>query len=385
MQLKPYFIGLISGTSVDAIDAGIWHFGQGTCEQIAKLEAPIGPKIREHVLRLSTTGQCTLSEIGELDTAMGHLFANAAKELIAKSNISKDQITAIGSHGQTIWHQPSGQFPFTMQVGCPNVIAQVTGLPVIADFRRADIALGGQGAPLAPAFHQWAFKSDSTPRAVVNVGGIANLTYLNPKSDKVIGYDTGPANGLMDAWCEKHTLAPYDKDGHLAQQGEVILPLLNRLLKDPYFAKPFPKSTGKESFNLTWLEPFLSPSYSVEDVQATLMALTVTTIADAAKAHMQSGELYVCGGGAFNGALMQALAEHLGDKFSVETTQALGVCPNWVESACFAWLARQRILCEPIKLSSITGAKANTCLGAAYLPTPKLGGKSITVEIGEVG
>lgn len=378
MKMNPYFIGLMSGTSVDAIDAGLWHIDNNQCQLVSKLEASIGPKIREHIIKLSTSGQCTLNEVGQLDTALGQLFANAVNELMTKSNINKSEVTAIGSHGQTLWHQPNGQFPFTMQVGDPNIISQQTKLPVIADFRRADMAHGGQGAPLAPAFHQWAFRSAEVNRAIVNIGGISNITYLDKnKRAKVLGYDTGPGNGLMDAWCEKHTLSPFDKDGVMASQGEVLLPLLNRLQKDAYFTKSFPKSTGKESFNLKWLEPFLSEKYLPEDVQATLLALTAHTISDAVKKHMSEGELYVCGGGAFNPVLMNALMELLSPTIQVDTTQSLGVCPNWVESACFAWLARQRILCHPIELSSITGATTNTCLGAAYMPTPIEVGKSL--------
>ncbi len=373
MMSKNYVIGLLSGTSVDAIDAGLWSFDASGAQLVSRLEAPIGPKIKKHILSLSVHGKCTLKELGQLDTAMANLFANAANALIKKSKVPKNQILAIGSHGQTLWHEPSIELPFTMQIGDPNIIAQKTQIPVIADFRRADIALGGQGAPLAPAFHHWAFKDSTVDRMIVNIGGIANISFL-PKDPSLpyLGYDTGPGNCLMDQWCLEHRSKAYDHNGDFANQGKSNNALLNALLEDPYFKKGPPKSTGKESFNLDWLKTYLhqSPDIKAADVQATLLSLTSRTIVNAIKQHVNRSQVYICGGGSHNNRLMAQLKKDLGTSYELNSLEKLGMSPDWVESGCFAWLALQRLQNKPVEISQVTGAKRNTLLGASYFPDP---------------
>lgn len=365
------YIGLLSGTSIDSIDAGLWSFSKDrTAELVYSINHPIESSLRDSLLNLSHQGQCSLIELGSLDHRLGCLFAQACQTLIEKSGISKSKIQAIGSHGQTIWHEPHSERPFTLQIGDPNIIAQTTGLMTIADFRRADMALGGQGAPLVPAFHHWLFHSSKVDRILVNIGGIANISILKKEQNQaVLGYDTGPGNCLLDSWTLQHWNKPFDQDGQLAMQGTSHASLLEGLLKAPFFAKSFPKSTGRETFNLTWLEPYLEGFHgSPADVLATLVDLTTKPISQAIQHHVDSAEVYVCGGGTHNPALMQSLQKHLGPHFNIMSIETLGMSPDWIESACFAWLAKQRYENQAIPLRKITGSVKNTLLGGIYSP-----------------
>jgi anhydro-N-acetylmuramic acid kinase len=364
------YIGLMSGTSVDSLDAVLINFDHNDITIVGTHSLPISNEIRGCVHELALSGIDEISRMQFLDKAIAQLSCKAIKALCQKTNTAPNDISAIGSHGQTIRHQPqdSHNNGFSLQVGDPNIIAERTGITTVADFRRRDIAAGGHGAPLAPAFHQAAFQSTSCDRIILNTGGIANISYL-PTTGKTIGYDTGPANGLMDSWTQKHLGKAYDKDGAWAKTGTPHPELLNHLLQHPFFSTPAPKSTGREDFNLPWLEDQLSAfsSLTTADIQATLLALTVESIAheiDQLDPHKKA-EAYVCGGGAHNTLLMQKLALKLEPR-KVATTTALGISPDWIEAVAFAWLAKQTINKVSSNLPSVTGAKNEVILGGIY-------------------
>jgi anhydro-N-acetylmuramic acid kinase len=309
--------------------------------------------------------------MGEMDCEIGELFAATAIELLDKSRLPASRITAIGSHGQTIYHQPptTGKHGYTQQIGDPNIIALRTGITTAADFRRKDMAAGGQGAPLVPAFHREVFCSAQKNRVIANIGGMANITVL-PIRGEVTGFDTGPGNVLLDAWIFRQLGKTYDAHGSWARQGKINTELLGHFLDDAFFKQPPPKSTGREHFNLHWLEQHIAAitaSIPVPDVQATLTALTARSIADAIHTHAPvTDEVFVCGGGAHNTFLMQLLHEYL--RKPVSDTSALGIAPDWVEAAAFAWLAKQTLEGKPGNLPSVTGAKRAVVLGGIYLP-----------------
>ncbi len=300
-----------------------------------------------------------------LDVWAGELFAEAALHCLAQWHYAPGAITALGSHGQTLLHNPFPPYPYTTQIGDPNVIAQRTGIVSVADFRRRDIAAGGQGAPLAPALHNQVFRSQTEYRAVLNLGGIANLTLLPAEpSLPVIGFDTGPGNGLLDAWIQQQRGLSYDANGDWARQGTVIAEALARLSQDTYFDLPTPKSTGRDYFNLAWLRTKIDvAAYQAEDIQATLLELSIQSITQALR-HYPVERLLVCGGGVHNTAMMTGLAKRLG--YPVESTAAYGIEPDWVEAVCFAWLAKQRLDNVPGNLPSVTGARQAVTLGAVY-------------------
>jgi anhydro-N-acetylmuramic acid kinase len=308
-----------------------------------------------------------------LDRSLGLLYADAVNALLRESAVDPRDIKAIGNHGQTIRHRPDATPAFTLQIGDAATLANTCGIATVADFRSADIALGGQGAPLAPAFHQWAFARDDQPGFVVNIGGIANITVLQPGTP-VTGFDTGPGNTLLDAWCRQHRNMRFDADGCWANSGKVITKLLGAMLADPYFAKPAPKSTGREYFNGAWLAHSLAKTGVAEpaDIQATLAELTAHTIASAIKLHAASGSVWLCGGGALNADLLDRIRSNL-PSFEVETTASLGIPPAWVEAAAFAWLARERLRDSAINIASVTGARASGILGSINLPANSLG------------
>ena len=365
------YLGLISGTSADGIDVALVSFEQGLPQLRAALTHPWPEALRERVLALAQDlTSFNLDTYGRLDVAVGRHFANAARALLDTSGIGPHAVRAIGSHGQTVRHRPGGEAPFTLQIGDPTVIAEACRIDVVADFRRADVAAGGQGAPLLPAVHAMLLGQPGVTRVVLNLGGIANITVLGPES-QVLGFDTGPANGLLDAWCMEQRGEPFDRDGAFAAAGKVDAPLLESLLADPYFALPPPKSTGREHFHLAWLlrQPrvaLLSPA----DVQATLLELTAHTVADAIEAHAPAAtEVLVCGGGVHNARLMARLAEWLAPR-CVASTAAHGIDPDYLEAAAFAWLARQRVLGLPGNLPAVTGARGHRVLGALY-PAPR--------------
>ena len=366
------FIGLMSGTSLDAIDAALVRFSDKptrSAELIATREHPFPPEIRNALQTLieSPTG-IDLDELGKLDRKLGLLYAEAVEALLQDTATDAKKIAAIGNHGQTIRHRPDASPPFTMQIGDAATIANTCGITTIADFRRSDIALGGQGAPLAPAFHEWAFAQDEHTSFAVNIGGLANITVMQPGAP-LIGFDTGPGNTLLDAWCHQHQNKVFDEDGCWANSGSVISELLEALLADPYFSKPAPKSTGREYFNAHWLANMLAEISAADsaDVQATLAELTAQTIAIAVKKYAEKGAVWLCGGGALNLDLTSRLKSHL-PLFTLATTTTLGIPPAWVEAVAFAWLARERLGGYATGVPSVTGARARGILGSIYLP-----------------
>ena len=353
---------------MDGIDAALVELGDRSCKTVTTYSHGYPPSLRERLQRASRHPEATgIDELGRLDHATGHCFKDAAVGLLTKAGLSADSVRAIGSHGQTLRHLPRDAEPFTLQVGDPNVIASATGITTVADFRRRDVALGGEGAPLAPAFHQWLFASEASPRVVLNIGGFANVTVLQDTSAKVIGFDTGPGNSLLDAWHRKHNGGPYDDDGAWAASGRVNESLLSMCLEDPYFSLPPPKSTGFEYFNLDWLARRLADAeLASEDVQATLLALTVASIRQAIVEHApDTTEILVCGGGVHNGALIRDLAAAVGP-IAVRSTDDFGLHPDWVEAAAFAWLASRTLEGHAGNLPTVTGASRDTVLGGIY-------------------
>lgn len=357
---------------MDGIDAGLFDIRDDRCLTVATHSSNYLPALRD---RLWSAGRhperCSIDETAALDTWVGRAFAQAAEELIAASGADRDRIRAIGSHGQTLRHQPHADQPFTLQVGDPNVIASVCGITTVADFRRRDLALGGEGAPLATAFHRQFLADDKEARVVLNIGGIANITILPARGGTVSGFDTGPGNTLLDAWIRAQRNLPLDHDGEWAGSGRSLDAVLALLRDDPYFRAEPPKSTGFEYFNMHWLREKLarsegSPDLPDEDLQATLVALTATTIADAVQEHAPgTARVLVCGGGVENPVLMRSLATKL-PGIRVESTAAYGVAPGWVEAATFAWLAQRRLDGQSGNLPSVTGASAEAVLGGIY-------------------
>jgi|AntDeeMinimDraft_5_1070356.scaffolds.fasta_scaffold00150_3 anhydro-N-acetylmuramic acid kinase len=362
-----YFIGLMSGTSMDGIDAVLVSFGDDARMQVLRHHSLTHPTPLKRRLETLASNQGFPAELGEVDALLGESFAQCVRTLLSDEGIAPARITAIGSHGQTIFHRASPSPAFSIQIGDPNRIAERTGITTVADFRRRDIAAGGQGAPLAPAFHEWYFSAPGEYRALVNLGGIANVTHLRGDGSAPLGFDTGPANRLLDLWCQEHTGADYDSNGEWAAGGQTLTPLLDAMLADPYFSLTGPRSTGREYFNREWLEHYLAAygSADPQDVQKTLAALTAETVARGILAERAPDTIFLCGGGAFNPVLVQEIRERL-TPARVETTQALGLHPQMVEGAAFAWLARQRLLGMAGNLASVTGADGPRLLGAVY-------------------
>lgn len=357
----------MSGTSLDGIDTVLVEIDNGHIQLLNSHDHPIPDSLKQRILSVSLGQQTSLPEIGQIDHLLGKLYADAVQTLLMKSGRSCSEITAIGNHGQTVFHQPNGPTPFTIQLGDANVIAALTQIDTVADFRRKDMALGGQGAPLVPAFHQSIFQSQHSSVVVLNIGGIANISVLRPEQ-AIVGYDTGPGNMLMDAWCAKHQNKPFDQDAQLASQGDVDSALLTELLNEPYLAQIAPKSTGRELFNLPWLEAILSRYTScIADVQRTLCEYTARTIANEVTKFQigNSPELLVCGGGAHNPLLMQRLSDLL-PNWHVMLTDDKGVDSNNMEAMAFAWLAYRRIHNLPSNVPEVTGAAKLTSLGVMY-------------------
>jgi anhydro-N-acetylmuramic acid kinase len=361
------YLGLISGTSADSIDSVLVSFSRGVPQLLASHAHPWPTALRERMLALAQ-GETALDldTFGRLDVEIGHGFADAALQLLEHSDTPATAVRAIGSHGQTLRHRPTGTYPFTLQLGDPSVIAERCGIDVVADFRRADIAAGGQGAPLQPALHASLLARPGHARVVLNLGGIANITVLGADG-RVLGFDTGPANGLLDAWCLRQRSEPFDRDGAYAASGRPDAGLLDALLADPYFALPPPKSTGREHFHLDWLAT-RAPSAALDpaDVQATLLELTARSVAMAIAQHAPDAEeVLACGGGVHNGALMRRLSELLAPRVLLSTSR-YGIDPDFLEATAFAWLARQRLLGLPGNLPAVTGARGPRVLGAIY-------------------
>ena len=362
------YLGLISGTSADGIDAALASFDGGRARLHFGRTYPWDPALRAQLVALGQQGAAlSLDAIAELDVRVARAFAEAANLALADSGIAAADVHAIGSHGQTLRHRPWGPYPYTLQLGDPSTIAERTGIAVVADLRRRDIAAGGHGAPLLPGLHAELLRDDGEDRAVLNLGGIANLTLLpaDPAAP-VRGFDTGPANALMDAWCLHHHGADYDRDGAFARSGTVDAALLSRLLDEAWFTQAPPKSTGRDQFHLGWVEARLQGGESPADVQATLVALTARTVADALlAAQPRTQRVIACGGGVHNPALMQALRDVL-PGIDVQSTAAHGIDPDHVEAIGFAWLARQTMLGLHGNLPSVTGAAGPRVLGGIY-------------------
>ncbi len=356
---------------MDAVDAALVDLSGDNVSMLASAGLPIQPALRGELLGLCHGGASTLEQVARLDVEMGRMFATAVQALLGRAGIDPAQVTAIGSHGQTVYHQPLGASPTSVQLGDPNLIAELTGITTVADFRRRDIAAGGQGAPLVPAFHRAVFYSPERGRVVLNIGGIANITVLPRDSGRpVIGFDTGPGNALMDAWAMEHLGTPRDDDGHWSASGTVNEYLLAELLDDPYFALAPPKSTGREYFHLDWLHKVLRHSGTEtllpQDIQATLCELTAASISQAIAAFAPDAQqVLACGGGVHNSTLMRRLRS-LSKDYEVASTAAFGIDPDWVEAIAFAWLAKQTLENKPGNLPSVTGARRAVVLGGVY-------------------
>lgn len=366
MSTSNLYVGLISGTSVDGVDCVLVDFSDSAPRIVSTYFQPSPSKLRDDVLKMCSGNPVSPADFGTLDNQIGTFFAEATNTLLELSGTSPSEVAALGSHGQTVWHQPNSEHPFSLQLGDPNRIAHDTGITTVADFRRMDMAAGGQGAPLAPLLHQHVFHCPNTDRAVVNIGGISNITCL-PANESSLAFDTGPGNVLMDYWINKHHGKRFDEDGLWAGTGEVNKLLLDRLLKEPYLALAHPKSTGRELFNGNWLEAVIEEFSEVPatDVQATLVEFTASSIVSAITKIMQPSALYVCGGGAHNGVLMASLGNKLAG-CNVTTTEALGIHPDWVEATAFAWMARETMAGRKINTGPFTGAKKAVILGGIY-------------------
>lgn len=367
-QESDIYIGMMSGTSMDGIDVVAVDFSTKPFTLLGSHSEPFRDSFCQSLQELSQPGDNEINRLGQLDRQMGTNFANACNTLLKKHQIDKKRIRAIGSHGQTIRHQPHLPTPFTLQIGDPNVIAELTGITTIADFRRRDIVCGGQGAPLTPAFHHFAFSSDRRNRVIVNVGGIANITLLSAGANQAIrGFDCGPGNTLLDKWIKRHLGKNYDHNGNWSKQGVPNQHLLKAFLADPYFQLPAPKSTGFEYFNLQWVEKkLMGKSIAYQDVQSTLAELTACCIMNAIEEYMPGEkDILLCGGGAYNQDLIARLDQKKGQNY-LDLTSAFGVEPRWVEAIAFAWLARQALNKLPGNLPAVTGATKSVILGGIY-------------------
>jgi anhydro-N-acetylmuramic acid kinase len=364
------YIGLMSGTSIDAVDCALVEILNDELRLIDFSCGEITPPLKRQLLELTQQPQLSWHNLGDSDIALAKIFASTVIESLRKNGLKKEEITGIGSHGQTLWHQPLPTAlgnRFTWQLGDPNTIAYQTGITTVADFRRHDMAAGGQGAPLVPAFHYARFQSPLFPRVVLNLGGIANITVMKPR-EQPFGYDTGPANLLMDAWIYQHQQLEFDRDGAWGLSGTVQPDLLHNLRSDPYFALTHPKSTGRELFNLRWLQQSANTNlatYKPADVQATLLELTASTVAAAIGKHATTGEILVCGGGANNTALIARLQDLL-PQHAIKTTHEVGLPAEAIEAVAFAWFAYQTLRGQPIDFTPFTGANRPVIAGGIY-------------------
>jgi anhydro-N-acetylmuramic acid kinase len=363
------FIGLISGTSMDGVDAALLDCSTAQPHVIATYAGSYPPGLRRQLDAALLLEDPPAADLGALDVAVGEAFASTATTLLKNAGFTPGDITAIGSHGQTIRHEPNAPAPYSLQIGAPGTISRLTGIDVVADFRTADIAAGGQGAPLVPAFHKAVFTDVGETRVILNIGGIANITILPDTGSEqpVSGFDTGPGNTLMDIWATRHLATRMDTDGHWAAAGHVNTELLEALLLDPYFRQAPPKSTGREYFNAGWLSAHTENSgVSAQDVQATLCELSARSIAQDILGHAASAtRILVCGGGVHNPQLMNRLAACL-PGITVESTAEYGLDPDWVEAAAFAWLAQRHMDAIPGNIPEVTGACQAVVLGRLF-------------------
>jgi anhydro-N-acetylmuramic acid kinase len=368
------YIGLMSGTSLDAIDAVLVELGGDThtaMRLLARHTEPLPDDLRQKLVALNRPASGEIARMAAADVELGRLFGKAALTLCDKHQTSPDQVRAIGSHGQTIRHAPDDAFPYTLQIADPNTIAEITGITTVADLRRRDLSAGGQGAPLMPAFHNAMLRKGGETRVVLNIGGMANITILPADlNTAVVGFDTGPGNVLMDVWAQRHLGEDYDAGGKWASTGKLDRALLDRMLKDKYFSMPPPKSTGRDRFDARWLDKHLAHDgkrHIRKNVQATLCELTARTISQAILDYAaNSRHIIVCGGGVHNTALMFRLQAVLEGK-QVRSSEDYDIDPDWMEAIGFAWLAKQTLDNKPGNLPSVTGAKHPVVLGGIYL------------------
>lgn len=361
------YIGIMSGTSVDAVDTVHVAIDGKRIALLAGYTHPIPAGLKARILATAGNPSTPLIELGALDRELGIHFADSVNRLIEKHHIDRRTIRAIGSHGQTVCHRPDDPQPFTLQIGDANQIATLTGIDTVADFRRKDMALGGQGAPLVPAFHQTLFGNAHSATIVLNIGGIANITVLRP-GQPVLGYDTGPGNMLMDNWYQRQSGGHYDRDARLARRGSVHPGLLERLLAEPYLARPYPKSTGRELFSPAWLDRQLAGiAAGAADIQRTLCEYSARTIAAQIEpfASGRQPQVLACGGGARNPLLMERLSALL-PAWQVGSTDAHGVSGEYMEAMAFAWLAHRFMEKQPGNLPDVTGASRPAILGTLY-------------------
>lgn len=371
--MSDIYIGVMTGTSMDGVDIVAASFDP--LQLHATLTVPFDPDLQDQLMALTLPDDNEIDRMGKADVALATMIGQGINQLIEKNQLDRKKIIAIGSHGQTIRHRP--EHGFTLQIGDPNIITELTQIPVVSDFRRRDMAAGGQGAPLVPAFHQALFQHASLDRVILNLGGIANVSILPAdQPEQVYGFDTGPANILMDAWCERYTGHPYDENGDWAAYGTPIRALMDRLYAHEFFSKEPPKSTGREDFNLEWLDEQLSDwrndilyeelEDTPENIQATLAKLTVRAIQKAIyRSGLENGEVYVCGGGAYNSHILEQLRWRLRKHhWAVQTTDVLGLSPTWVEATAFAWLAMRFVKQLSGNLPAVTGAQGLRILGS---------------------
>lgn len=372
MNNKELYIGLMSGTSADGVDIALVDFSNNKNLLVSSDYLAYPSHLREKIisLYLPTNNEIDLSQA--LHVELAHFFADVIKQFLQKEKINSEDIFAIGNHGQTIRHRPSQQYPFTLQIGCSQTLATLTNIRVIGDFRKKDMVYGGQGAPLVPAFHQNIFSSIEYDTFIVNIGGIANITYLPKNTDQpILGFDTGPGNGLMDTWYNEKKSVSYDQNGDWAAQGQLNNTLLTNMLSDEYFHKAPPKSTGREYFHLAWLKQHLLNTYQKEqpikdiDVQTTLTYLTAITISNEIKKITTSGHIYLCGGGTLNKTLVSFINTLL-TNFSVKKTNDIGIDSDALEAMAFAWFAYAFDNKITGNVPSVTGADKAVVLGVEF-------------------
>jgi len=360
-KMQELYIGVMSGTSLDGIDLALCAIDETDCKLLASHEYPFVKELRDEILSLIAS-KVSLKQVGECDTKLGMLFAECINDFMQKNALHVTDITAIGLHGQTLWHEPNSTYPFSMQLANPNIVADKTGITTIADFRRMDIAHGGQGAPFAPVFHKFLFADSEQRTALVNIGGMTNISLL---FDTLQGWDVGCGNILMDIWMQKTQHKNFDENGAFAKSSKPDEALLEKMLDDEYFKQKPPKSTGREYFDEDWLQNKLQNFEHLSDaeVQRTLLELTAQTIANDVN-NTHSSQLIICGGGAKNNFLLQRLSELCHAK--VSPSDALGISSDFLEAMAFAWFAKKRIHKEPLALSSVTGSGKDSITGAVY-------------------
>ncbi|OHV11257.1 anhydro-N-acetylmuramic acid kinase [Kushneria phosphatilytica] len=370
----PLMIGLMSGTSLDGIDAALVRCSDDHPPRLLATHGEVMPdELRQALWELTHADTVSFAHLARLETQFTRLQAETVAALLTQADTKAEEIAAIGSHGQTIEHRPDDDFPWTCQLDNPSLLAELTGCPVVGDFRRRDLAAGGQGAPLAPAFHAALFRDPLEWRVLLNLGGFANVSLLPPTGSThlITGFDTGPANALMDGWYARHHAGTFDRDGAWAATGRVNNALLQRLLADPFFHRPPPRSTGREHFHQQWLDEQLTGQEMPEDVQATLLELTAKSIRDgivmglstSSNAHPVS--VVPCGGGAHNHCLIERLTALLAP-MTLLPCEHLGWSPDWLEAGAFAWLAWRRLNGQPGNLATVTGAQGARVLGGLY-------------------